>query len=324
MNWIKPKTYAVKHRDEVTRMASRSGGVFTALSDDVLRRNGIIYGCALDEDFRAVHIRAASDAERNRMRGSKYVQSDLGNVFNSVKKDLEDGTEVLFSGTSCQIAGLKSFLGKEYGNLLCVDIVCHGVPSPEVWKKYLKWQEKKIGKIVSADFRNKKDFGWGDHVETLVGETGKKVDSRVYTTIFFEHSALRPCCYKCPYKSVMHPADVTLADYWGIDRVVPGFNDNKGVSLVLINNDKGNEAFNQIMDSLHCEPTRIEDSMQTSFIRPWEAPKDREMFWKAFRERDFNYVARRYGEDGIVCHAKKLIRKCIRKAKKIIKKCIKD
>lgn len=132
MNWKQPKVYAVKHKDEATRAASRSGGIFTALSDQVLSNCGVVYGCVLMDDFNAVHIRADNEEDRNRMRGSKYIQSKLGDTFKNVKVDLDARRSVLFSGTSCQVAGLKKYLGKEYDNLFCVDIVCHGVPS----KKY--------------------------------------------------------------------------------------------------------------------------------------------------------------------------------------------
>ena len=133
MNWKQPKVYAVKHKDEATRAASRSGGIFTALSDRALSDGGVVYGCILTDDFSAVHIRAENTEERNRMRESKYIQSKLGNTFKNVKLDLDTGKRVLFSGTSCQVAGLKRYLGKEYNNLFCVDIVCHGVPSKKVW-----------------------------------------------------------------------------------------------------------------------------------------------------------------------------------------------
>lgn len=165
--WIKPLSYAAKHRNFDARMASRSGGVFTALSDRILDNGGVVYGCVLDRDFTAVHIRAEKRDQRNLMRSSKYIQSEMRDVFSSVKADLEDGREVLFSGTSCQAAGLNGYLGRQYDNLLIVDIVCHGVPSPMVWKSYLKWQEKKNGsRVMAVDFRNKRDFGWKAHIET--------------------------------------------------------------------------------------------------------------------------------------------------------------
>lgn len=168
MNWKQLKVYSVKHKDDATREASRFGGIFTALSDQVLSDGGVVYRCVLTDDFDAIHIRVESMEERNRMRGSKYIQSKMGDTFKNVKADLDSQRRVLFYGTSCQVAGLKDYLGKEYTNLLCVDIVCHGVPSKTVWDAYLRWQEQKNhSKVASVDFRNKKDFGWHDHVETL-------------------------------------------------------------------------------------------------------------------------------------------------------------
>lgn len=189
MNWKQPKVYAVKHKDEATRAASRSGGIFTALSDQVLSNCGVIYGCVLMDDFNAVHIRADNEEDRNRMRGSKYIQSKLGDTFKSVKADLDAQKSVFFSGTSCQVEGLKKYLGKEYDNLFCVDIVCHGVPSQKVWNAYLRWQEQKNhSKIASVDFRNKKDFGWHDHVETLHFENGNFISSQVFKELFYGHT----------------------------------------------------------------------------------------------------------------------------------------
>lgn len=247
MNWKQPKVYAVKHKDEATRAASRSGGIFTALSDQVLSNGGVVYGCVLTDKFDAVHIRADNEEDRNRMRGSKYIQSKLGDTFKNVKADLDAQKSVLFSGTSCQVAGLKQFLGRNYEKLLCVDIVCHGVPSPKVWKAYLLWQEQKNNSAIrSVDFRNKGKYGWRDHVETLNFQNSKSTNSKVFRTIFYGHAVLRPSCYECPYKSVMHPGDITIADYWGIEKAAPEYDDNKGVSLVLINNEYGENKFNEI------------------------------------------------------------------------------
>ena len=156
MNWKQPKVYAVKHKDEATRAASKSGGVFTALSDQVLSNDGVVYGCILTDDFCAVHIRTDNMEQRNKMRGSKYIQSKLEDTFKNIKIDLDMGRSLLFSGTSCQVAGLRKYLGKEYANLFCVDIVCHGVPSKKVWHAYLRWQEqRKHSKVTNVDFRNK-------------------------------------------------------------------------------------------------------------------------------------------------------------------------
>lgn len=296
MNFAKPLVYAVKHKNPDVRANSRSGGIFTALSDLVLADGGAVYGCVLTENFTAVHFRAVTLEERNHMRGSKYIQSTMGDIFKQVRKDVDTGKIVLFSGTSCQIAGLKSFLGKEYNNLLCIDIVCHGVPSPMVWEKYLEWQASRHkSKIVRVDFRNKTDYGWAAHVESLYFANGKKVDSQVFTTLFYGHAVLRPCCYKCPYKDIRHPGDITIADYWGIDKAAPGFNDNKGVSLVLINSDNGKSIFENVKMSLEYAETKIENSLQGPLITSFYKPENRELFWQDFFDCDFTTMAQRYG-----------------------------
>lgn len=316
MNWEKPEVYAVKHKDEKIRAASRSGGIFTALSDLILADGGIVYGCVLTEDFTAIHIRAESVAERNRMRGSKYIQSKLGDTFKNVQKDLDAGKWVLFSGTSCQVTGLKQFLRKEYSNLFCVDIVCHGVPSTAVWKRYIHWQEQKNhGKVVKADFRNKKDFGWHAHIETLWFDNEKSVSSSVFKTLFYGHMILRPSCYECPYKSVMHPGDITIADYWGIEKAAPEFDDNKGVSLVLVNNEAGEKALELVKDKLVWKQTELKNSMQPPLKAPFPKPENREQFWNAVQNKSFEYIATKYGGYGIWNDIKALIRKIKRKIK---------
>lgn len=321
MNWERPKVYAVKHKDEATRAASRSGGIFTALSDLVLSNGGVVYGCVLTDDFDAVHIRTDNAEERNRMRGSKYIQSKLGDTFRNVKADLDVRRNVLFSGTSCQVAGLKKYIGKEYDNLFCVDIVCHGVPSKKIWEAYLHWQEQKMhSKVASVDFRNKKDFGWHDHVETLCFENGKSTSSRVFKELFYGHTVLRPSCYECPYKSVIHPGDITIADYWGIEKAAPEFDDNKGVSLVLVNNEAGEKIFEKVKKRLIWKQTKLEDSMQPPLKAPFPKPDNREQFWSDFENKSFEYVAKKYGGIGLKNDAKLLLRKIKRKIKKLVVK----
>ena len=320
MNWDKPIVYAVKHRDENTRAASRSGGIFTAVSDLILREDGVVWGCVLDGKFSAHHQRAIDCEHRDLMRGSKYVQSNLFDTFKGVKDDLEQDKKVLFSGTSCQVAGLRSFLGKEYDNLLCIDIVCHGVPSPLVWRDYLTWQGKKNQSDISnVDFRDKK-FGWSTHIETLHLENGREVNSRVYTSLFYAHNILRPSCYKCPYKGVIHPGDITIADYWGIDKAAPGFNDDKGVSLVLINNERGMVCFNEAKESTLYQETRLEDSMQPPLKAPFPSPPNRKAFWSDYKKLSFEKIARKYSEYGFSYRFKKKLNKSIDKAKRFVLK----
>lgn len=298
-----PITYAVKHRDYKIRMSSRSGGVFTALSDYVLSSGGVVYGAVLNDKLETLHFRAHCKNERDMMRGSKYVQSNMGDIFKSVKSDLDSGILVLFSGTLCQIDGIKAFLGMKYDNLLLVDILCHGVPSPKVWKKYLEWMETLHGKCFEVEFRNKKDFGWAEHVETLDFQNNKvpkRVDSRIYTTIFYSHNALRPSCYLCPYKDILHPGDITIADFWKIDKACPGFNDNKGVSLVFINNVKGLNVFKEVTCDLEASETLLKDSVRPSMFTLFSQPDTRDGFWKDFNYRDFKMIARKYGGYGLL------------------------
>lgn len=314
MNFEQPKVYAAQHICDIIKANSRSGGIFTALSDWILERDGIVYGCVLDDNFYAVHIRADNTEKRNCMRGSKYIQSKMGETYKNVEKDIMNGKNVLFSGTSCQVAGLRKYLKKDYDNLLCVDIVCYGVPSPKVWKEYLEWQEaRNKSKVKLVNFRNKGDYGWRAHIETLIFENGKKVSSNVFSKLFHGRSILRPCCYECPYKSVMHPGDITIADYWGIEKAAPEFDDNKGVSLVLINNKVGERIFDKVKAQMRVKQTMLEDSMQPSLIAPFPKPSDREQFWKDFFDKNFDYIAKKYGGAGRINKLKSRLRKLKRK-----------
>lgn len=310
--------YAVKHKDSTVRAASRSGGIFTAISDKILSEGGNVFGCILSDDFLAYHVKATSREQRDKMRGSKYIQSNMGDVFRDVKVELDSNRLVLFTGTSCQVDGLKSFLGKDYANLLCVDIVCHGVPSPKVWLEYLKWQEKKNQKkIVSVNFRNKIDFGWAAHKETLFTKDGEKIDSEVWKNIFLSCNAHRPVCYNCQYKSIYHPSDITIGDYWGINKACPGFNDNKGVSLVLLNTEKGKGYFEDVSVSLEYSMTDINNSLQPALQKPFPRPTTRDQFWNDIKVKDFDYIAKEYG--GLLTPFQTFVLKLKNRVKKILK-----
>lgn len=319
-----PRVYAVKHKDFNIRINSRSGGVFTALSDYVLKQGGIVYGCILTDHFKAIHIRAETKEKRDLMRGSKYVQSDLQQTYKNIKFDLNKGLLVLFSGTSCQVSGLKSYLGSQFDKLICVDIVCHGVPSPIIWDSYVKWMESKYqGTCINVDFRNKEKFGWSNHKETLVIQDGfgKKieVDSTIYANLFYSNNITRPACHKCPYKSIYHPGDITIADYWGVDKAAPGFSDNNGVSLVLINNNTGNDLFSNIKQDIDYKECRIEDSMQEPLIRPYPIPKTRSLFWKRYNTWSFNRIVKEYGGIGKKAKIKQLHMKIKRKIHRLMR-----
>lgn len=194
--------------------------------------------------------------------------------------------------------------------------MCHGVPSLAVWIKYLNWQEKQNqGKVIKVDFRNKKFFGWHDHIETLWFDNKRSISSYVFRNLFYGHTILRPSCYECPYKSVLHPGDITIADYWGIENAAPEFDDNKGVSLVLINNENGKKVFEQVKNQLIWKQTMLEDSLQQPLKAPFPKPDNRDQFWRDFQNRPFNYIAKKYGGYGIIYDVKTILRKVKRKIK---------
>ena len=293
---MEQKFYAVKHNDAEARLTSRSGGAFVAVSDVILAEGGVIYGCGLDEFLEARHMRAVSKEERDRFCGAKYVQSKLGNIYIQVAEDLEQDRKVLFSGTPCQIAGLKSFLEVKkisMKHLILVDLVCYGVPSPLLYKDYLAYIENRYHKKVTGiDFRNKKKYGWRNHVETICfGE--KSVDKGIYTKIFCDHKALRPSCYECIYKTLERVGDISLADCWGIEKCAPSFDDNKGVSLMLVNSEKGARIFEQSRRYMNVLQVEAKDCMQPALLMQKFDGNIREDFWKNYHEFGFEGVIRK-------------------------------
>ena len=295
-----PVAKAARNIDEGSLMKSRSGAVFPALAEYVISAGGVVYGAAMDADFRVVHKRAATMQEADAFRGSKYSQSDMGDVFEAVKADLKEGLMVLFSGTPCQVHGLRSYVPEKLrGRLVLVDIVCHGVPSPYVWRDYLKYQEESSGgKISEVCFRDKNIYGWNSHKETYRVD-GKLITDTSFTHLFAKDIMLRPSCNVCPYADVKRVSDITLGDFWGWQKAVPGFNDdNRGVSLVLISTAKGNDIFGQCGAELEIRDVRLCDCMQPNLQCPSKAHKDTEAFAADYESKGLLYVMKRYGDKG--------------------------
>lgn len=243
------QTFAAKHRDDEVRMKSSSGGIFTLLAEHILDKGGVVFGAKFNDNWEVIHDYVETKEGLAPFRGSKYVQSNIGNSYKLVEEFLKIGREVMFTGTPCQIAGLKKYLRKDYKNLLTVDFVCHGVPSPMVWKKYLEEEIDRYKAILThINFRDK-STGWKNFSVILNFAKSKSIDfeekSLVMSTVFHENPymeafmsnlCLRPSCYACPAKSGKSGADVTIGDFWGIDTIRPDIDDDKGVSLVLVNN----------------------------------------------------------------------------------------
>ena len=287
--------YAVKHKNEDIRAASRSGGVFTALSDYVLEQGGIVYGCAMKDPFTAEHRRASTREERDAFRGSKYIQSNINNCYSLCKQDLKNGLLVLFSGTPCQIEALNNYLTLNRINtnkLITIDILCHGVPSPMVWKDYLN-EYFPDSNIQSVDFRDKKNFGWRAHWETVT-VNGAENSNRVFTDLFYSHIILRPSCFECSYKRKARISDITIGDYWLIELNQKEFDDDKGVSLVLTNNEKGEQFFGKCCDDLEIKQFPLATSIQTALDHNYSIPEKRQKFWKDYDNYSISELTKLY------------------------------
>lgn len=302
-NLPEPQVFAARHRSMEEIAKSRSGAVFATLSDWVLRQGGVIYGAGYIDHFRVAHKRATTPEERNEFRGSKYVQSDLNSTFKQVQSDLKKGSMVLFSGTPCQTSGLKSFLTwtrTDTSNLFVADIVCHGVPAPHIWRDYLAYIEKLEGqKAVAVDFRDKSQLGWAAHKESFTFADGHKRVEQTYTYTFYEHIMFRHSCSNCHFCNFTRPSDITLADFWGWQKVNPQLNaDDKGISLVLVNTAKGQAWFDHIKDGLTYIPTDKATCLQPNLSRPSAQHPLREQFEKDYINKGFQYILRRYADKG--------------------------
>ncbi len=277
--------YAMKHKDDTILMNSTSGGIFTALSDKILDKGGVIYGAAFDENMVVRHIRAVDSIGRDEMRGSKYVKSDIGGIFSLIRQDLQAGKCVLFTGTPCQIEGLKLFLKEKTDNLICVDLVCHGVPSPKILKDYFNLLERKAhSRITRYQFRPKR-WTWHEHREIAFFENGKEQSTELWPSIYYSRLATRPSCHNCKFTNLNRPGDITIADCRGIDKIKPDFGSNEGVSLVLINTEKGKEALNAIKNEIILEEVDVNDVLQPPMKCSSTPNPRRDLFWNVYLDK---------------------------------------
>lgn len=252
---------------------STSGGFFTPIAQDVLDNNGIVVGAICNDDNKIEHIIVNSNNKEDlsKLRGSKYVQSDLKDLFAIVRSELKIGTKVCFTGTPCQVSGLLNYLEKEYENLITIDMICKGVPSPKLWKKYVEYQEKKYNsKIKQVSFR-KKTYGYHSGTMELAFENGKKYrgSGRVdyHLKSFYKDICSRPSCYDCSFKSDKHPSDYTIFESWHASTVVPGLKDDDlGYTSVFINSARGRNLFSEIKDKYEWYPIDKEQAIELDGI----------------------------------------------------------
>lgn len=304
LNFEEPFVYAAWHKDNEILKESSSGGVFTALAQYILDRNGVVFGCSLDEDMVAKHVRIDSKDDLYKLRGSKYVQSDTNDTFAQVKQLIKEGKYILYTGTPCQIAGLKSFIGPNSENLITVDLICHGVPSPKIFDYYIKHLSKKHnGKIMDFSFRDKSKYGWGEYGFRYKISKNNKIYKRdvagnlsPYGYAFFRNYLQRPVCYKCQYTTTKREGDITLADFWGVDRIHPEIDPNNGISLVIVNTEKGKKVFGDLDEKINKVSSTLENAkLQNNHLEnSSDKPEARDYIYKEIDKLGFEEAAKRY------------------------------
>ena len=299
---IHTQAFAMKNKDEDERRRSTSGGVFSLIAKQIIDAGGIVYGAAYDENFSVRHISVEDDGRLTFLQGAKYAQSIIGTTFVDVESELKRGREVLFSGTPCQCAGLKAFLGTEYDNLITVDLICHGVPSPKVWQIYIDYRSGKENngkRPVKINMRSKAS-GWSrysaefDYGEGQITRIQNNQDS--FIRAFIGNICLRSSCSDCAAKGVERCTDLTLGDYWGVWNQHPEFDDNKGVSIVFVHSEKGKNALQRVAENAEWIEVSVEDAYKenTSLMVPSKAHEKRKDFLDEIAGENFGEVVEKY------------------------------
>lgn len=297
-----PQVYACWNIDDSVRFRSASGGVFSAFAQTVLQKGGIVYGAAYDENLYLKHIAVSRSEDLDVLRSSKYVQSDIGRCFGAIRDLLDQGRPVLFSGTPCQVDGLSAFLGREHELLYTCDMLCHGVPSPGLFFKYVEWLQKRFhGKLAGLNMRHK-GKGWKKIVSTVaLSNNGREqylkgvADS--FMLGFVKEITLRPACYLCPYTNIDRRGDLTLADFWGIGEIAPFHHDTKkGVSLILANSEKGRQLFADSRERIFGEERTLAEARhkRTKLSQPVSRPGIRETFFADYKRLGYEELAKKH------------------------------
>ena len=311
------KVYAARNKDENIVKKSSSGGLFIPLSDYILEENGMICGAKFNEEYLVTHDITNNKEIRDSFCGSKYLQSNVGDIYKEVEKNLKVGRKVLFTGTPCQVDGLKNYLNKEYDNLVLMDFVCHGVPSPILFKKHIDKKSKKYkDNISNLTFRYKK-AEWGTQNLKINFNNGKIYSKKgmrdTYYNLFLSNIILRPSCYKCRYSNTNRVSDITIADFWGIEDIKPKFHSKNGASLLIINTKKGEILINDIKDEITLEESSFEEAKkrQVNLSNPSTENKRRKLYFKIYDKLGFSIA------NFFVIHFIKVIKKPVNVLRKI-------
>lgn len=290
------QTFAAINPDAGVRLASSSGGVFTALAEVVIDAGGVVFGAAFDAHWEVRHRYAETREELAAFRGSKYVQSVIGDTFLQAERFLKSGRQVLFSGTPCQIAGLRRFLRRDYDHLLCVDFVCHGVPSPGVFRAYLAEEMTKIARKGEKKYRFalslSKASAAGEKIQFCALTDDERATSSCFTEnafmqAFLRDLILRPSCYACPAKCFRSGSDLTLGDYWGVEREAPHLDDDGGTSVVFVNSERGQHFLSSLPFAFHSQPFERVHAHNSSISASVNRPINRKFFFMMLRRSGF-------------------------------------
>ena len=298
----KVSAYSAVAKGKDILLSSSSGGIFGLLATYVINNGGVVFGAAFNEDFAVEHRCVQRIEELDTLQGSKYVQSNIGETYRQAKELLNQNRLVYFSGTPCQIEGLLAYLKRPYDNLITQDLICHGVPSPMVWSKYIEYQKSQAGKnIVKVFFRDKTN-GWKKFSMKIQFSDGDEycqtLQKDSYLKAFLKNLCLRPSCYNCSFKSINRKADITLADFWGAESVVPNISMQNGVSLVLVHTDKGKGLLKKIASKTLLQNVDLQKSIagNSSINQSVIEPKDRKRFMRDIKKGDFKSV-KKYCEE---------------------------
>lgn len=308
--------YIFQNGNKDVRNESTSGGFYTAIAENILNKDGIVYGVGFDEKFKVKHLRVTQKEELYKFRNSKYVQSDPNDTFKNVKKDLENNKLVLYSGTACQIEGLKSYLGKKYDNLITVDVICRAVPSPLLWEKYKNLKERKF-KLNNVYFREKK-YGYKHSNLTMYNEDEKLVynngiDTDPYLRAFFSNIACRLSCYSCKFKNQYHNSDFTIWDCFDVDKYDKDFDDDIGTTRVLTNSTKANKIINELTKDNKIKEIDV-DKLVSNFHQMFYSinyNSKRETFFNDLYKNDTQEVLKKYFPNTLKCKIEKYSRRTL-------------
>lgn len=278
---------------------SSSGGVFLVIAKTIISEDGSVFAASFDDTLHLHHHSAETSRELKEMCGSKYVQSDIGETYKEAKKSLQSGRKILFVGTPCQVSALRNFLQHDYKNLYTIDLVCHGVPSPGVFEGYIQYVEKLRGRKVSDFTARDNREGWDNRFRSTIRFKDGKEEynsmlSNLWNRVFFSEMAIRQCCDHCPFATMQRQGDLTLGDFWGIERINSTFFNREGTSLVLVNTEKGKALFDSINDTITFHGAATVEEEHPTLFHPVQQNDRRDVFMDDYSQKGFGFISKKY------------------------------